>query len=971
MRFRSVLPSVAALSLGACAEACPEVRAHQPNVAQGGRAMAIAVRPDDDARLVVASETGGLFRSTDAGATWRHVGGFPSHFLHDVAYASLAPDVLVATTRSRFRTVNDGGIWRSTDGGATWTQPAGALPAPSAHCPSRPSAHGISFQPQSRNVWVATDCGLSRSTDDGATWAHVRLDSAAGVRDDSLQHRAWSVAVRTVTRGVAAADAGIFHLDLTGAWRRAASGPARGKSRVFHAFAVSPLSAAHWFHVGEGPGVDRQLWTSVDRGENWTAMDAPLDMNTREPFVRAARSAAGGDGTFDVYVGSGVRLFRRTFTHAVAEPTPSGGWTQLTVDHADPADIAFDAERRTPILLATDGGLHRTTDAGKTWKLAGGGTGGYNALQLTEVTGQEVTGSAPHLDLYYATQDNDIKASADGGATWTGSRCCEGFFLRVAATSDDHAGTRLTGAACGGCGTFQSREHLQGQGAWPNPPDGDTTPDNAEFNGTPMHVVEDAYLQQTIHDDTPFDIAYLLTLSAGAAWSPAFTLTGRPRGPLAITGSRANPTVFQGFRVNGTLPQGGSPYGVTRVDRVATTPAIERADSVGIGALGVLKTMFAFYTVYGVDPRDASRLIAPDVRDGMMKYSRDGGRTWQPHPGLTAAVTEDGRFRFAVGDEPLAGVIAFDPYDSCHIVIGTHQRGILRSTDGGTSWKALRGSAQVTYPTSVYFPRRGEPIVSTYGRGLWKLLVRRRDEDGGCAFVSRIPGPRPATIDTVVVLDPATGAARPFRGVGDTTACPRCDVVVVKQGWITGLETRGDSLVGIAISGGTIAQLDRAGREVPLAVANAYRPGEWRSAGRALAGRLRPPVRARALLLENGRVRGVIASVDELPVTLARAPEVEALGIGAGSAPGVARAGAAVRIVGKGFLAGSGSPLRVLVGGRVAGEAVPVGADGTFALEVPVRGSVGEDVEIVVEQRDGRRLTRVVTSLRIAPRDEG
>ena len=96
------------------------------------------------------------------------------------------------------------------------------------------------------------------------------------------------------------------------------------------------------------------------------------------------------------------------------------------------------------------------------------------------------------------------------------------------------------------------------------------------------------------------------------------------------------------------------------------------------------------------------------------------GRAYAPYshyPVGAAAVTDDGRFRFAVGDEPLAGVIAFDPYDSCHIVIGTHQRGILRSTDGGSTWKELRGSSQVTYPTSVYFPSRGEPIVSTYGRG--------------------------------------------------------------------------------------------------------------------------------------------------------------------------------------------------------------------------------------------------------------
>ncbi len=56
-----------------------------PRVPQGGRAVAIAVSQGDAKRLVVATATGGLFRTFDGGVSFQHLDAFPTIFAVDVA----------------------------------------------------------------------------------------------------------------------------------------------------------------------------------------------------------------------------------------------------------------------------------------------------------------------------------------------------------------------------------------------------------------------------------------------------------------------------------------------------------------------------------------------------------------------------------------------------------------------------------------------------------------------------------------------------------------------------------------------------------------------------------------------------------------------------------------------------------------------------------------------------------------------
>src|SRR5687768_15829358 len=279
--MRSIVGVTVVLGGAALAGCGPksDVTIFPPRVPQGGRAVAIAVSQSDAKRLVVATETGGLFRSFDGGISFQHLDGFPTLYAVDVAIASLDPNTVVATAKNDFATVARSGIWRSTDGGVTWKRPVGWPPA---GCSGRPGAAGISHIPLTRTFHVATDCGLAVSTDNGATFTTTPLDPANPML--------FSVLVVNRTTGVAADNKRVWFLN-NGQWTPSLGGPDAGGTFTPHAFA-SPFWAASniFYHAGR----DRRLWVSTTGGGAWRLMPTQCDMEgdscgNREPFVRVGR----------------------------------------------------------------------------------------------------------------------------------------------------------------------------------------------------------------------------------------------------------------------------------------------------------------------------------------------------------------------------------------------------------------------------------------------------------------------------------------------------------------------------------------------------------------------------------------------------------------------------------------------------------------------------------------------------------
>jgi hypothetical protein len=488
-----------------------------------------------------------------------------------------------------------------------------------------------------------------------------------------------------------------------------------------------------------------------------------------------------------------------------------------------------------------------------------------------------------------------------------------------------------------------------------NPPDDDSQ--NGDVDGNPFLLYSGNYVQNTINNDamTPVN-TFRTTIDNGANWRVAFAIPQPLAGPPVIAG-RPDPTFYQAVIRPGATPNGLTPVGLVRVTNFLTAAGtVSNAEGNGFGSIGVFPGIFPFYRVFAANPANPLHVIYADAATSEMKYSVDGGRNWYVDHALTDAVTANGAFLLNVGEITHARHIGFDPYNPCIILVGTDQNGIIRSTDGGNSWSRLPGSASITFITSFYFPATGPIVVSTYGRGLWRVNSR------GAQSACQPPTPPSMIRSSGSVIEVETGVLRPFRDFGDPPLCPGCSYIIVRNGALTDLEMKaGNLLAAFGISGGSVHQLDAAKRETPLSLPNKF------TAERSNFDQF-PKLRSlltgkgtviRGIVVQGETLKGIIISEGELPFDPPRVPYIRLTSDNmAGGAVRVAFGGT-VRVHGEGFSTNGGADgrVRILLDGEVVAQDFPVDGNGNFRAAIAVRRTPGPH-EILVEQQVGRRLTR-------------
>ncbi|MCC6783631.1 MAG: glycosyl hydrolase [Planctomycetes bacterium] len=337
---------------------------------RGGRACAVAGIPGDADTFWMGSCGGGVWRTDDAGRSWRNVsdGSFGGS-IGGIDVCAEDPNVVwVGTGEKTVRgNVSHGeGVWRSTDGGRSW-QHVGLADTRQI---GRVRAH-----PRDPDcAWVAAighlygpneERGVFRTRDGGRSWQRVLfVDADTGAVDLLLDPgnprivyaTTWRVRRSPWSLESGGAGSGLWKsLDGGDTWRELTRNEGLPAGTIgICGIAVSPSNPDNLYAQIEAE--DGGLFRSRDAGKTWTKVDDDRERRQRAwYYTRVVADPADEDGVWVL----NVRLWHskdggKTFR---AIPTPHGDNHDLWIDPRDP--------RR--MVESNDGGANVSVDGGESW----------------------------------------------------------------------------------------------------------------------------------------------------------------------------------------------------------------------------------------------------------------------------------------------------------------------------------------------------------------------------------------------------------------------------------------------------------------------------------------------------------------------------------------------------------------------------------------------------------------------------
>ncbi|HMB68852.1 MAG TPA: FlgD immunoglobulin-like domain containing protein, partial [bacterium] len=384
----------------------------------GGRITAIAVDPNDDARIWIGGADGGVFTSSDTGVTWTpQLDGFGGLSIGALAYHPSDPDILLAGTGEANASGDsyDGiGLLKTTDGGATWSVTGLANAQRIGRIAWNPVDTDVIHVAVSGGLFSkGPHRGMYRSTDSGSTWAQTLFvsDSTSAidvavdpVTPDNVYAAFWERLRGPDNRSVAGPTSGIWKsTDGGDSWSLLTNGLPSGSQtgRIGLAVAASSPQTVYAIYA-DTPGSFDGVYKTTNGGASWSRIDDGNDLN-------------GAYSSFGWYFGNirvdptnantvwtvGLNAYRST----------DGGvnWTNMTSGnrtHVDHHDLWIDPSNPSRIYDGNDGGFYVSTNGGSVWAHR-------NTLPITQFYAVTVDPQVP-ARIYGGTQDNSTPRTLTG-----------------------------------------------------------------------------------------------------------------------------------------------------------------------------------------------------------------------------------------------------------------------------------------------------------------------------------------------------------------------------------------------------------------------------------------------------------------------------------------------------------------------------------------------------------------------------
>ena len=682
--------------------------------AAGGRATRVAGVPGDPAVYYTATASGGVWKSTDGGASWKPI--FDDQPISSIGSIAVAPSdsnvVYVGSGEANIRgnVAAGNGIYKSVDAGKTWThvwKQEGQIGTMVVH----PRDADIAFAAVLGHAFGPNpERGVYRTRDGGKSWQQVlRKDEYTGASDVAL-------------------DPSNPNIVFAGFWQ---------------------ARRLPWDLISGGPG--SSLWMSRDGGDTWKQLTgnglpdgpwgkvgvavAPSDGRRVYAIIEAEkgglfRSDDGGDSwrlaTAD------RRLRQRAWYYSTITVNPAnpdevwipnvpmlkstdGGKTFARVSgihHGDHHDLWIDPKNPKRMISANDGGADVSIDGGETWS--------WTLMPIAQFYHVAVDTSVPYR-VHGAMQDLGTASVPSNSLSRSGITRGDWFSVgggEAGHTVSDPSDPNIVyaGEYLGYISRYDHRtRQARHVGAWPENPSG--------------HGGE--------------KLRYRFQWTAPIAVSPH-----DPR------------VVYHGGNVLFRTSNGGQSWEVISPD--LTTNDKSKQQWAGGPITGDNTGVETFCTIFAVaeSPRQKD-LIWVGSDDGLVHVTRDGGKTWKNVtknvPGLPAFATvsliepspfEAGTAYLVVDNHrqddmkpylwrttnygeswtSLAGslppdgylhAVREDPKKRGLLYLGT-ERGVMFSTDAGQTWRPLK----LNLPTVAVHDlvvKDNDLVVGTHGRSIWIL----------------------------------------------------------------------------------------------------------------------------------------------------------------------------------------------------------------------------------------------------------
>lgn len=675
----------------------------------------------------------GIYKSIDAGRTWKHMGLRDSRHIGRVVVHPTNPDVVYLAAQGRMWGSNDErGIFKSIDGGVTWRKVL--------YIDTNTGASDVQMDPSNSQILYASTYQRQRKDYGGilaGPGSAIYKSTDAGEHWTKLTNGLPKVDMGRIGLEISAADPKVIFADIeVGGYAVPASAGGTGGGGAD----CPPLGtgrggggqpARQQFDQGEG-GVYR----SIDGGETWEHVnsggDTPVGQFNQIRTDPKDRNRVYRLGT-GFYISDDMGKTYRTVVAGI---------------HYEHHAMWVDPDDPNHFLLGTDGGLVITWDRGITfdWK---------NDIPTGQI--EEASISTDARDPFVVCgglQDNgsicvpsavrnrngisnfdDVTVGGGDGMHFH----FDPFDTTYALTEADRAQMRRLSLT-----TMQAQTVKPGPGLARPISCLDAASTAANRNPLSPTVVGPDGKPYRWEWDTPFLFSsvtkgVLYTASnvlfrstdRGGSWkriSPDLTAK-IDRDTIYIMGKKVGAL---NYSPNGTLiadPAVTSAFGA--IISISESPLNPRVLYTGTndGQVQITRDLGQTWAnltknIPGLPPfTPVSSVLASQHVAGRVYATFDGHYVDDDHPYVYVSNDYGKTWKQIVSGLPgtLISRIAEHPHDA-NVLALAHRRGVSFSNDAGTTWQSLNTNMP-TVPTSVvmFHPRDNALVASTYGRGIWIL----------------------------------------------------------------------------------------------------------------------------------------------------------------------------------------------------------------------------------------------------------